>query len=74
MYVTDDPTQMVGQGKRLDATTTAGLLDLAADETASVIPTETVLRAAGLFLAAHGRSALGAEIEAFVAEWGAEQP
>jgi hypothetical protein len=71
MYVDEDPSMMVGQGKRLDAETTAQLLHLGKDETGVAIPTETVFRAAALVLAAHGRTKLGAEIEAFVADqWG----
>lgn len=49
--VDDDGVAMVGQGKVLDAAATAELRDLATDETAVAIPTGTVLRAAGLFLA-----------------------
>jgi hypothetical protein len=68
MYLADDPTMMVSQGKRLDPETTAQLRDLANDEIAHLIPTETVLRAAALVLAAHGRAALAAEITASVAQ------
>ncbi|MDQ2708667.1 MAG: hypothetical protein M3Z25_13955 [Actinomycetota bacterium] len=69
MYVADDPTVMVGQGTKLDPDTAAELLDRAVDEDGVAIPTETVLRAAGLFLAAHGRPGIAAEVEAFLAEW-----
>lgn len=41
----DDPTVLVVQGKLLDAETTTELRDLAADETAVRIKTETVERA-----------------------------
>jgi uncharacterized protein related to proFAR isomerase len=74
VYVADLSTMMVGQGKNLDAETAAELQHLAADETASLIPTETVLRAAGLFLARHGRPTVAAEVEAFLAEWDGGQP
>lgn len=66
VYVADTPTVMVGQGRRLDPQTTAELLDLADDETAVAIPTETLLRAAGKFLAERGRPAAAAEVEAFL--------
>ncbi len=45
---------MVAQGKKLDADTTANLEDHAADETAVLIPTETVVRAVGKHLAEYG--------------------
>jgi hypothetical protein len=67
IYVDADPAWMVGQGKRLDATATGQLLDLAADEVASRIPTETILRAAGLFLAERGHPGVLAEIESYLA-------
>jgi len=69
MYVADDPSVMVSQGKRLDADTASELRHLADDETGVSIPTETVLRAAGLFLASHGRPAVAVEVETFLAEW-----
>lgn len=69
VYVDDaDPAVMVGQGKVLDAPTVAELRDVAADEDAVAIPTETVLRAAGLFLAERGRPGVLAEIEAYLRE------
>jgi hypothetical protein len=64
----DEPAVMVGQGKRLDAATTAELQDLADDELGVAIPTETVLRAAGMFLAERGRPGVMAEVERFLAE------
>lgn len=66
MYVSDDPTTMVGQGKLLDAGTTAELLDVAHDEQGVAIPTETVLRAAAALLAESGRPAMQAEVEEFL--------
>jgi hypothetical protein len=66
MYLADDPTMMVSQGRRLDDETTAQLCNLADDETAHLIPTETVLRAAALVLASQGRATLAAEITATV--------
>lgn len=69
VYLADDPAVMVAQGRVLDAATAAELLSLASDETASALPTETVLRAAALFLAEQGRPAMRAEVEAFIATW-----
>jgi hypothetical protein len=67
IYVADDPSTMVGQGKLLDDETRRGLLNFADDEGAVAIPTETVLRAAGLFLAAHGDPSVSAAVEKFLA-------
>jgi hypothetical protein len=67
MYLTEDPALMVGQGKLLDAATKAEVQSLAADEGAVAIPTETVLRAVGLFLAERGRPGVLAEIDAYLA-------
>ncbi len=58
---------MVGQGTLLDAATTAQLQNLAGHEAGVAIPTETLLRAAGLFLAERGHPAVLAEIEEFLA-------
>lgn len=63
VYRTDDPAKLIVQGKSLDATGMAALQDLAVDETAVQIPTETVLRAVGLILAERGRPDLLVEIE-----------
>lgn len=68
MYLADDPTRMVGQGKILDASTAAELRHVAPDEGGLEFPTEMVLRAAALVLAEHGRPAMLAEVEAFLAE------
>lgn len=69
MYVDDaDPTAMVGQGLLLDVEMTNQLLALAVDEAGVAIPTETVLRAAGLFLAERGHPAALAEVKAYLAE------
>jgi hypothetical protein len=69
MYLDEDPTWMVGQGKTLDRETLAQLLSLADDESGVAVPTETVLRAAAFFLAAHGQPGLAAEIENFLNAW-----
>jgi hypothetical protein len=74
MYVTEDPTVMVGQGTRLDDETTAELLHLGDGEIGIAIPTETVLRAVGLFLAARGRPAVAAEVESFLSAQPEGQP
>lgn len=67
MYL-GDPAVMVAQGKRLDAATAAELRDVAVDEAGVAIPTETVLRAAALVLAEHGRPAMLSEVAEFLAE------
>lgn len=69
MYLSDNPATMVGQGKHLDDSAAAQLLDLAEDEGAFAIPTETVFRAVGLVLAEHGRPDLLTELETFLAGW-----
>lgn len=56
VYIADDPSVVVAQGKILDDPTTTELLDLADDERGVALPTETVLRAAALILAERGRS------------------
>jgi hypothetical protein len=64
----EDLTWMVGQGPLLDAAAAAELLERAREEVGVRIPTETVLRAAGLFLADRGRPGVLAEVEAYLAE------
>lgn len=66
----DDLSSMVGQGKKLSAESRAELRDLAAEEDAVRIPTETILRAVGLFLAERGRPVALAEVEAYLEEIG----
>lgn len=67
IYVADDPAQMVAQGVILDDHTSAELQDPGADETGVALPTETVLRAAALFLAEQGRPAMLAEVQEYLA-------
>jgi hypothetical protein len=67
LYLADDPTRMVGQGKRLDDETRDELLDFADDEGAFEIPTETVLRAAAMVLAEAGRPGMVIQVEAYLA-------
>lgn len=69
IYLAEDPAVMVAQGKLLDAPTMADLQNLAPDEIAAALPTETVLRAAALFLAEQGRPAMGTEVEDFLMAW-----
>ena len=66
----DDPATMIAQGKRLTDGRTAEFIQLADDETGAALPTETVLRAVGLFLAERGRPAVLAEVEDYLAEAG----
>ncbi|MGI5126548.1 hypothetical protein ACQEVB_06985 [Pseudonocardia sp. CA-107938] len=68
MYLGENKKVMVGQGKLLDAETAAELRHVASDEGGLAFPTEMMLRAAALVLAEHGRPAMLAEVEAFLAE------
>lgn len=67
LYSTDDPARMIGQGKRLGAEETAGLLELLDDETAVAIPTETVFRGVAKYATEHGDDELAGLLEAFLA-------
>ena len=67
----DDPAVMIGQGPMLDASRLVELQNRAPGETAIEIPTDTVLRAAGLFLAERGRPIVLSEVLAHLAEDGA---
>ena len=69
VYVADDPARMVAQGTVLDAATAIELQHRAADEAGVALPTETVLRAAALFLAERGRPAMLAEVTEFLTSW-----
>lgn len=69
MYIAETPTLMVAQGWELDDATSAELVEVAPNESGVSLPTETVLRAAALFLAEHGRPAMRAEVESFLADW-----
>ncbi|MGH3613732.1 MAG: hypothetical protein ACRDRK_14300 [Pseudonocardia sp.] len=70
IYLTEELATMVAQGAHLDADTAAQLRNVAADETGIALPTETVLRAAALFLAEQGRPAMLTEVKTFLAEAG----
>lgn len=67
VYVSDDPARMIAQGVILDTDTTAELQKVAIDEAGVALPTETVLRAAALFLAEQGRPAMLAEVRDYLA-------
>jgi hypothetical protein len=62
-----DPTTLVCQGPLLDEDATAALLNRAPHEGGVTLPSETLLRAAGLFLSRQGVTGPLAEIEAFLA-------
>jgi hypothetical protein len=68
VYLGEDLLTMVVQGKILDSTTLATLLQLADDETGVRIATETVVRAVGKLLVERGRRDLAAELESVLAE------
>jgi hypothetical protein len=59
------PTKMVAQGKIIDAETASEMQNVAGVE----LPIETVLRAAGTFLAEQGRPAMLVEVSDFLAGW-----
>lgn len=69
VYVADDPTRMIAQGPLLDAAEVAELQQVAGGEGGVLLPTETLLRASGLFMAERGRPLLLAEVENFLATW-----
>ncbi len=62
VYVEDEPQWLIAQGKALDDVLTGQLLDLAADETAVRVPTETIVRAVAMLLAERGEPALAGDI------------
>jgi hypothetical protein len=66
LYCTDDPTMMIGQGKKLTTRQTAELLDVAGDEAAVAIPTETVFRGVAKYATEHGDDDLAGKIEEFL--------
>jgi hypothetical protein len=70
LYSTDDPAQMIAQGKFLTDDETAGLLEKLDDETAVAIPTETVMRGLAKYATEQGDDELAARLEAFVADRG----
>ena len=68
VYITDDPTWMVAQGPMLDAGVAAEMQQVTVGEAGVELPTETVLRAAALFLAEQGRPAMLTEVRDFLAD------
>jgi hypothetical protein len=64
----EDLAWMVGQGPMLESEATAELLERSAEEVGVRIPTETVLRAVGLFLAERGHPGVVDAVEAYLAE------
>jgi hypothetical protein len=64
----EDLAWMVAQGPLLDAEASAELRERAPDEAGVRIPTETVLRAVGLFLADRGHHGVLTAVEAYLAE------
>jgi hypothetical protein len=66
LYVDDDPAKMIAQGKILTSAQTARLSEVAGDETAVEIPTETVLRSIAKHATEQGDDELAARIEAFL--------
>jgi hypothetical protein len=69
VYLGESPTASVAQGPLLDADEMAELQQLGEGEGAVRLPTETLLRAAALILAEHGRPAMQAEVDDFLAGW-----
>jgi hypothetical protein len=63
------PTKMVAQGKIIDAETASEMQNVAPDEAGVELPIETILRAAGTFLAEQGRPAMLVEVSDFLAGW-----
>jgi hypothetical protein len=69
VYLEKPATTSVAQGPLLDAKETAELQQLGEGEGAVRLPTETLLRAAALILAEHGRPAMQAEVDDFLSGW-----
>jgi hypothetical protein len=69
VYLEKPATTSVAQGPLLGSEDMAELQQLGAGEGAVRLPTETLLRAAALILAEHGRPAMQAEVKDFLAGW-----
>jgi hypothetical protein len=69
VYLEKPPTTSVAQGPMLGPADMAELQELGAGEGAVRLPTETLLRAAALILAQHGRPAMQTEVGDFLATW-----
>lgn len=70
LYATDNPARMIAQGKQPSDAELARLVDLAPDETAVALPTETVLRGVARYVKESGDAELSDRIEAFLGERG----
>ncbi|MBO0872102.1 MAG: hypothetical protein J2P19_01790 [Pseudonocardia sp.] len=62
----EEPLKMVAQGTKPGADTAAHLRDVADDEAAVVLPTETVFRAVATVLADAGYPAAKADVESYL--------
>jgi hypothetical protein len=71
IYLEEQPATSVAQGPLLSPDDMTELQQVGEGEGAVRLPTETLLRAAALILAEHGRPAMLAEVQDFLAEWGA---
>jgi hypothetical protein len=69
VYLEELPTTAVAQGPLLSPEEMTELQQLGAGEGGVRLPTETLLRAAALILAEHGKPAMLAEVQDFLAEW-----
>jgi hypothetical protein len=70
LYADDDPLQMVAQVKTLPSEKAAQLVEVADDEVAGSIPTETVFRAMAKYATEHGDDALAHAMGRFLTERG----
>lgn len=67
LYSTEDPATMISQGKKPTSAQMAELLEVADDETAVAIPTETVFRGVAKYATEQGDQELAGKIEDFLA-------
>jgi hypothetical protein len=65
LYDTDDLARMLAQGKKLSDAEMTELLELADDDTAVAIPTETMFRGMAKYATQHGDDELAGRIEAW---------
>ena len=70
LYSTEDPATMISQGTKPTSAQMAELLEVASDETAVAIPTETVFRGIAKYATEHGDEQLAGKIEEFLAARG----
>jgi hypothetical protein len=69
VYLEKPPITSVAQGPLLSTEELVELQELGEGEGAIRLPTETLLRAAALILAEHGRPAMQTEVKDFLAGW-----